>query len=108
MEINTNLTDYQNELNEIIRLFFPTFQENETHKFSLEYKDKINTINIDEKEYKYPYNNDENDKKTIKNGAKLALYEAMCKHFGKSFEWGDITGVRPTKIAYDIIRKGNS
>ncbi len=105
MEIKTNLTEYENEFNEIIRLFFPPFKENENHYISIEYNNKINLVKIDNKEYKFEYNHDENDKKQLKNGAKLALYEAMSKHFEKSFEWGDITGVRPTKIAYDLLEK---
>lgn len=106
MNITTNLTEHQKELDEIISLFFPTFKENEYHEFTHSFEENINTIKIDESEYKFTYNGDLEDRKQVKNGVKLALYDAMSKHFNRTFEWGDITGVRPTKIAYDLLEKG--
>lgn len=106
MEFKTNLIEYQKEFDEIIRLFFPIFKENELHEFSHEFIDNKNIIRIDDKAYEFSYTGNPNDKKELKNGSKLAIYDAMCKHFNKSFEWGDITGVRPTKIAYDLLKKG--
>jgi oxygen-independent coproporphyrinogen-3 oxidase len=104
MNIKTNLTEHQKELDEIITLFFPTFKDNELHTFSHIFENNINTIKIDDSEYQFGYNGSQ-DRKQVKNGAKLALYDAMSKHFNKTFEWGDITGVRPTKIAYDMLEK---
>ncbi|MDD4110455.1 MAG: coproporphyrinogen dehydrogenase HemZ [Clostridia bacterium] len=105
MEFKTNLIEYKKEFDELIRLFFPIFKENQLHEFSHELIDNKNIIKIDDKEYEFIYNGNL-DKKDLKNGAKLAIYDAMCKHFNKSFDWGDITGVRPTKIAYDLLEKG--
>lgn len=106
MEFKTNLIEYQKEFDEIIRLFFPIFKENEFHEFYHEFIDNKNIIKIDDKKYEFEYTGNPKDKKELKNGAKLSIYDAMCKHFNKSFEWGDITGVRPTKLAYDLLNKG--
>ena len=39
-------------------------------------------------------------KRYAKRFAKLALYEALRAHTGRSMPWGALTGIRPTKLAY--------
>ena len=41
-----------------------------------------------------------------KNSFKLALYDTMCKITGRTLPWGNLTGVRPTKIAMTRIKNG--
>ncbi|SCY44344.1 oxygen-independent coproporphyrinogen-3 oxidase [Lachnospiraceae bacterium XBB2008] len=43
-----------------------------------------------------------------KNSFKLALYDTMCKITGRTLPWGNLTGVRPTKIAMTRIRSGEN
>ncbi len=106
MEIKTNLIEYDKEFDEIFRLFFPSFKSEEKCEISHELKEGFNIVNIEGEIYKFKFEGNISDKKEMKNGAKLAIYDAMSKHFNKSFEWGDITGVRPTKLAYDLLEKG--
>ncbi|MCR5594856.1 MAG: coproporphyrinogen dehydrogenase HemZ [Lachnospiraceae bacterium] len=44
----------------------------------------------------------------VKNSFKLKLYDVMCEITGKTLPWGNLTGVRPTKIAMTRIREGKS
>lgn len=101
MEFKTNLEKYENDLNEIVRLFFPTYQENEQHNISHEFINNKHEITIDNKKYSF-----ENKNNNSKHGAKSALYLALSQHFNKVFEWGSLTGVRPTKLAYDLLENG--
>ncbi len=43
-----------------------------------------------------------------KNSFKLALYDLMCEITGRTLPWGNLTGVRPTKIAMTGMREGRS
>ncbi|MBO4899478.1 MAG: coproporphyrinogen dehydrogenase HemZ [Lachnospiraceae bacterium] len=43
-----------------------------------------------------------------KNSFKLRLYDVMCEITGRTLPWGNLTGVRPTKIAMTRIKNGES
>lgn len=50
---------------------------------------------------KLPENN-KSEYKYIKRYAKLCLYKALSKHNHKSLPWGSLTGIRPTKLLYEL------
>ena len=91
-------TNYEKELGEILSLFFPTFEKQDDHTIVFEKTETENKITIDENTYTFPKTNLKE-----KNDEKRAFYLALSKHFNKTFEWGSITGVRPTKLAYDLL-----
>lgn len=43
-----------------------------------------------------------------KDGFKGFLYKSLCKHTGKILPWGNMTGIRPTKIAMSMLMEGKS
>lgn len=43
-----------------------------------------------------------------KNAFKLSFYRALCDVTGKTLPWGNLTGIRPTKIAMEGITKGRT
>ena len=43
-----------------------------------------------------------------KNSLKTALYDLMCKITGKTLPWGNLTGVRPVKIAMTHLAQGQT
>lgn len=43
-----------------------------------------------------------------KDSFKQFLYDVLSKTTGKSLPWGNLTGIRPTKIAYGMLEKGRS
>ena len=43
-----------------------------------------------------------------KAGFKTFLYKTLEHHAGKSLPWGNLTGIRPTKIAYGLLEEGKS
>ncbi|MGN0748513.1 MAG: coproporphyrinogen dehydrogenase HemZ [Christensenellales bacterium] len=102
MEIKFINTEYEKELGEIIGLFFPTFETEENQNtITFEALTDKNVVTINEKKYEFPL---ELEKR--KSDEKNALYLALSDYFKKTFEWGSITGVRPTKIGYDLLEKG--
>ena len=46
------------------------------------------------------------DEKAYKYGFKCFLYRALCQETGKDLPWGNLTGIRPTKIAYQLLEQG--
>ncbi len=44
----------------------------------------------------------------FKDGFKRFLYRVLCKETGKELPWGNLTGIRPTKIAYGMLEEGKT
>lgn len=70
-----------------------------------------NAFDIDGVESQTSYSYDENiselKKKSLrKRQAKIALYDVLSKKLNKSLPWGSLTGIRPTKLARDLIESG--
>lgn len=52
------------------------------------------------------YHNELEQKRFIKRSVKKTLYEILSKKFNKSLPWGCLTGIRPTKVAYELLEEG--
>lgn len=48
------------------------------------------------------------DRKDSKNKVKQLLYQILKRETGKSLPWGNLTGIRPTKIPMALLEKGMS
>ena len=49
---------------------------------------------------------EEEERKRCKDGFKRFLYQTLCQVTGRSLPWGSLTGIRPTKIAYQMLEQG--
>lgn len=47
-------------------------------------------------------------KRYAKRYAKLSVYNCLKRCFNKSMPWGSLTGIRPTKLAYEVIQNENA
>ena len=114
MELITNTT-FTPELMEIVKLYFPqNFQEVEAkieinkigdNQLEFDCESKICCFGREIESKKHCVVTDlMNEKKLIK----VALYELLSKFFVKDMPWGALTGIRPTKLAHDLMRKGMS
>lgn len=45
---------------------------------------------------------------SINGSIKKAFYQAVSEYAGRTLPWGNLTGIRPTKIAYNLIESGES
>lgn len=112
MKIQTNLEKYLNDYQEVANLFFPNFENQDEHQI------EINISRVDDNSFdlKIVFDNQEKDfhydyvsnQKNVedKKWSKIFLYDALSSFTGKTFEWGALTGVRPTKIAYKLLEQG--
>lgn len=56
----------------------------------------------------WAYTGDAADAKTYKDGFKKFLYQSLSGHTGKLLPWGNLTGIRPTKIAMGMLEEGKT
>lgn len=108
--IDTNLEFCQSELIEVINLFEGGENIRIRHRFTENENKFVNTVTLDGKVFAYGNlvgkDMDELEKKRLtKRYAKLSLYKALARFFGKDLPWGSLTGIRPTKLAYQQIEK---
>lgn len=50
----------------------------------------------------------ESDRTETKNEMKRLLYRLLSAYSGRKLPWGDLTGIRPTKIPMALLRQGKS
>jgi len=107
--IDTQLEFLLNDLKEVENLFGESDFKIK-HLFSHSDKKVVNTIVVNGKAYAYgnyvgEFSDKIEEKRIIKRYAKLSLYKALSALTGKSLPWGALTGIRPTKLAYQQIEK---
>lgn len=111
MEIITNIENNY-EFQDIIKLFIPiNFEESDIKvNHNLEEKDNkiYNFYNIFYNNENYTYEKVSEVSPYISNKAyaKIGLYEALVKIFKKEMPYGALTGIRPVKFCYDLVKKG--
>ncbi len=106
--IDTKLTDFTADLIEVENLFVGASDLKIRHLFTDKGGRVVNTVVVGGNCYAFgnliPENVSEIEKKRLtKRYAKLAVYRALSKHFGVDLPWGALTGIRPTKLAYQQI-----
>ena len=105
--IETDLTKFLPDLKEVENLFKEYGDLNIRHKFTDGGEKIVNTVIVNGKAYafgsfignKYEITR----KRLIKRYAKLAVYRTLSRVFDVSLAWGSLTGIRPTKLAYQEI-----
>lgn len=107
--LNSNVSWLVPEVMDVIRLF-DAEDENFTHYFYFDGGKYINCIEYMGEITDYCYSAETHDdieyKRYAKRSAKLAFYELLHNTTGKSFPYGALTGIRPTKLAYMEMAEG--
>lgn len=113
IKVYTNRENYQYDLHALIKAFYPdqevkvfgedSYQEQENGWASIRFlEDKMETVfaMCKVKEYTNLY---KKDQPITKNTYKLSLYRNLCDYTGKTLPWGNLTGIRPTKISMGLL-----
>ena len=120
--VQLNKRDFEYDIHSLIRAFYPgmdvpVYQEEEPHpegwekKLVVDYQpDKITLVFQDsdgqilaKREQQVEY---EADRKATKNVLKSMLYELLRDYTGQDLPWGNLTGIRPTKIPMALLEQG--
>ena len=118
VNVKSNMEDLRNDLQDLANLFYgedKTFEINheelvvgEVHynRFYIESEEKTiektfeNTISSSYSPLKI--------KSLRKRFSKVALYDFLSKKENRTLPWGSLTGIRPTKLARDLIENGEA
>lgn len=109
----TNRPDWNNDLMDEIRLFWPEPEKTNlsvSHTFTEDGAWR-NCVIIDGAvteqitEAVSPQNRLIYERLSLR-AAKTALYKALVGRCGRRLPWGSLTGIRPTKLAYDMLAEG--
>ena len=102
--IETDLQKLLPDLLEVENLFKEYGELNIKHRFSDGGDRIVNTVIENGKAYAFGtflgVLGEIERKRLIKRYAKLSLYKTLSKIFGVDLPWGSLTGIRPTKLAY--------
>lgn len=123
VEINQSVYEY--DIHSIIKAFYPeaavkvltpeTGEEKkrewkEAVKASVFFRADGAELELEGKKYIWKAGGQEEapEGKPFKNAFKRFLYTSLQEHTGKSLPWGNLTGIRPTKIAMGMLEEGRS
>lgn len=112
MKININLNElaYRYQIYQIVNIFYPfseiNFNSSDFYDININVNISEDLVIIEDKLNKDEFNlkNEFAKKEVIKNH----LYLFLSLKTGKSFPWGTIIGIRPSKIALALINEGKS
>lgn len=120
MQLICNNEKFNDELLLVVKLFYPVEEiENLNLNFNINYQlnnDQLSyTISITgdyTKEYSATVNLTKSQltkaDKYIKRYLKISLYDILVQLTGKTMPWGSLTGIRPTKLFYELKNELNS
>ncbi len=108
--IDTDLLFCQSELIEVTNLFPDGDKIRIRHRFTESENKFVNTVTLDGQTFAYgnfvgKITDEIERKRLTKRYAKLSLYKALSKKLEVDLPWGALTGIRPTKLAYQQLEK---
>ncbi len=118
INVYTNKENYQYDVHALLRSFYPEHdvgvynecewdsrEESGSYVIIRILDDRMElTLAVDEpKEYVHTY---QNDTDVIKKQSKLSLYHDLCDYTGRTLPWGNLTGIRPTKLTMAMLAEG--
>lgn len=108
--INTDLQDLLSDLKEVENLFSGGDEFRIRHRFSASENKLTNTVTVNGQTYAFgnyvgALSDKIVEKRIVKRYAKLSLYKALSTFTGKNMPWGALTGIRPTKLAYQQLEQ---
>ena len=126
--IALNKTIYEYDIHSIVKAFYPEknirvitpdtdadkaaefLGEQDALQGSITFGDFSVKMKLEEAEYDWNWTKEglEAFSHEYKDAFKGFLYKSLCAHTGKVLPWGNMTGIRPTKIAMSQLQEGKS
>ncbi len=126
--ITLNKTVYEYDIHSIAKAFYPEktvkvitpdtdpvkagelLKDSHALQGSIAFLDTYVMLCLEEKKYKWEFQEENLEPFThdYKDGFKGFLYKSLCIHTDKELPWGNMTGIRPTKIAMSMLMEGKS
>lgn len=123
LAVKLNLANYEYDVHSLVKAFYPEetvkvitpeTKAETVEEVLKESGSALLEITLEEEGAKvicsgnlYDWNYTEDDQR-YKDGFKKFLYRVLSKETGKELPWGNLTGIRPTKIAYGMLEEGKT
>lgn len=126
--IKLNRTNYEYDVHAIVKAFYADKQVKVSTPESKFKQEEINNagffmeaelykegakLRVGGNEYQWQFRRnaaegEDTGEASYKAGFKAFLYKSLQNSTGKSLPWGNLTGIRPTKLAYGMLEEGRS
>ncbi len=121
--VKLNNPRFEYDVHSLVKAFYPgetvkvltpeTLEEKRAElecyvKINIELKADGALAEIGEEQYTWSYTSKAEDAKAYKDGFKRFLYRSLADYTGKELPWGNLTGIRPTKIAMGLLEEGKA
>lgn len=115
LSFETNAEEIRSELLDEIKLFYPDPDEcpfSVVHRCERSGNEAVNMVTADGRTFSFAANvsggSELERKRLFKRAAKLAVYRVMTAVTGIRPPWGSLTGIRPSKLVYDMLKEGRA
>ncbi len=123
--IKSNKTQFEYDIQAILKSFYPEWEphmlapDSQIRDRKILEGEPVMELIFGEKEVTLAFFNnlhtvytwrpeEEEGTPAYKNAFKRFFYKSLCRETGKTLPWGNLTGIRPTKIAMAMMEQGNS
>lgn len=119
LAVELNRANYEYDVHSLVKAFYPeeqvsvlTSEMGEAKRESLKADIRIRilleecgaSVRVDGADYHWDFT----ENQEFKYGFKCFLYRVLSQATGRKLPWGNLTGIRPTKIAYQLLEEGKS
>ncbi|MCC8140713.1 MAG: coproporphyrinogen dehydrogenase HemZ [Lachnospiraceae bacterium] len=121
IEVIINRPSFEYDIHSLVQAFFPRksvnvrvkeeFTEETAIRMSVFFTDESVAVELTEDGVQKGSGSrpiDWNDRKETKNQFKRLIYEILSAYTGRTLPWGTLTGIRPTKLAMQMLEQGRS
>ena len=120
--VELNKGNFEYDVNALVRAFYPGQQVRvltpdsrngrmadvkESIRLEIRLDENGAVLAVDGREYAWQWEGGA-AKEGFKDGFKQFLYCTLCQLTQKTLPWGNLTGIRPTKIAFSLLEEGKS
>jgi len=113
--VESNRENYEYDIHSLVKAFYPEKQVKVASREKLDQAkaepflriyigDEENRIEYPDADHHVLYRMPQEGK----NAFKRFLYQALAELTGKTLPWGNLTGIRPTKIAMELLEQGKT
>ena len=121
IEVIVNRLGFEYDIHSLVKAFFPkedvsvrvqeTFAEETGVRMELIFTDTLLTARLSEEQTlaeERTQQIDYEDRKETKNHLKRHIYRMLSEYTGQTLPWGTLTGIRPVKLAMQLLEEGKS
>lgn len=108
--LESNIPAWEGELREEVAQFYPANDTDIVIRHRFDRLSRTHSVSIDGREVplrlRYIEGPPDSPVNYDKRNAKLAVYEALKTETGRTLPWGSLTGIRPTRLIYELTDAG--